>query len=76
MARKTSIEAPRTNADTETQMFSGCRWDAYVATRRGIPIRPSANNGPKVELKAMNIVQKWIFARRSLNRNPVIFGTQ
>ena len=26
------------------------------------PMRPSANSGPKVELKAMNIDQKWIFA--------------
>ena len=37
---------------------------------------PSANSGPKVELKAMNIVQKWILASRSLNLKPVIFGPQ
>ena len=36
-------------------------------TRRGIPMKPSANSGPNVELKAMNIIQKWIFASRSLS---------
>ncbi len=47
-----------------------------MTTRRGWPSKPSANSGAKVELKAMNSDQKWIFASRSLNSQPVIFGPQ
>ena len=59
---KTSIEAPRTKAETETQIVQRLQMRRVGDTRRGIPIRPSAKSGAKVELKAMNIDQKWIFA--------------
>ena len=47
-----------------------------MLTRRGMPLIPRTNSGRNVELKATNITQKWIFASRSLNRTPNIFGTQ
>ena len=47
-----------------------------MTTRRGIPISPSAKSGKKVELKAMNIVQKWILPSLSFSVTPNIFGTQ
>ena len=63
----TSIDSPITNAEIDTHTFSGWKLDGYVTTRRGMPIMPSANSGPKVELNAMNSDQKWILPRRSLN---------
>ena len=47
-----------------------------MTTRRGMPRKPSANSGAKVELKAMNMDQKWTFASFSLNLYPVICGAQ
>src|SRR5207248_2663829 len=45
LVRKTSIEAPRQNADTLTQSFRNWRCGAYVGTRRGMPTMPTANSG-------------------------------
>src|SRR5690348_3535118 len=61
----TSIDAPRTKADTETQSLRNWRCAGYVTTRRGCPRKPIANSGAKVELNEMNIDQKWIFPSRS-----------
>ena len=74
--RKTSIEAPSTKAETDTQSFRNWRWCGYVTTRRGWPMKPIAKSGAKVELNEMNIDQKWIFPSRSLSSKPVIFGIQ
>jgi len=38
--------------------------------------KPTMNNGKKVELKAMNIHQKWIRPMVGLSIFPVIFGSQ
>ena len=76
LKRNTSIESPSTYAETDTQSLRPCKAGLYVTTRRGMPMKPSANSGAKVELKAMNITQKWIFASVSLNLKPYIFGTQ
>src|SRR5215471_14494811 len=59
LIKKISREMPRQNAEIETQTFSACRLWAYSNTRRGMPSRPSANSGRNVELKKMNMVQKW-----------------
>src|SRR5579871_5415081 len=71
LIRKIRIEPPRQNAEMETQSFRVSRLRAYSNTRRGMPIRPSANNGRKVVLKKMNMVQKWILPSRSFNLMPV-----
>src|SRR5690349_10846303 len=76
LSRQTSVEPPRQNAEIETQTLSPCRFCAYSNTRRGIPSMPSANNGRKVELKKMNMVQKWILASRSFSLIPIILGSQ
>src|SRR5580700_2920476 len=76
LIRKISIEPPRQNAEIETQSLSVSRLRAYSNTRRGMPIRPSANNGRKVELKKMNMVQKWSRPSFSFSLYPVIFGSQ
>src|ERR1051326_9610469 len=76
LIRKISSDAPRQNAEIETQSLSVCRFRAYSNTRRGMPIMPSANNGRKVELKKMNMVQKWILPRRSFSLIPIILGSQ
>ena len=47
-----------------------------MTTRRGMPMKPSPNSGAKVELKAMNITQKWTLPSVSLSLKPYIFGTQ
>ena len=73
---KNSIDAPRKNADTDTQSLMNWRLAGYVSTRRGMPRKPAANSGANVELKAMNIHQKWIFPMRSFIWKPVIFGSQ
>jgi hypothetical protein len=73
---KTHIEPPRQNAEIDTQSFSVCRLAAYSKTRRGIPIMPAANSGRKVELNAMNIVQKWILPRVLFSSMPMTFGSQ
>ena len=75
-ARKISIEEPRTNAETDTQSFRNCRLSGYVTTRRGWPRNPTAKSGAKVELKAMNMIQKWSFPSVWLSWTPVIFGSQ
>src|SRR5579859_2700 len=76
LIRKIRIETPRQKAEVETQSFRVCRLRAYSNTRRGIPIRPSANSGRKVVLKKMNMVQKWILPSRSFSLMPVILGSQ
>ena len=76
LIRKIRIEPPSKNAEIETQSLSVCRLRAYSNTRRGMPSMPSANNGRKVELKKMNMVQKWILPSRSFSLIPVIFGSQ
>ena len=76
LIRKMSIEPPRRKAEIETQLLSVWRLRAYSNTRRGMPMRPSANNGMKVELKKMNMVQKWILPSVSFSLIPVIFGSQ
>src|SRR6516225_1562746 len=48
--RNTSIDSPMQYAETDTQIFSGCQDGLYDTTRRGIPMKPSANSGAKVEL--------------------------
>src|SRR3984957_15439040 len=73
---KTHIEAPRQNAEIDTQSFSVCRPAAYSQTRRGWPSRPIANSGMNVELNAMNIAQKWILPSRSFIVIPRTFGSQ
>src|SRR6476620_10853874 len=73
---KTSIEAPRKNAETETQSLRNWRLLGYVTARRAWPRKPTAKSTPNAELKKMNIVQKWIFPSRSFSSKPVIFGTQ
>src|ERR1700739_759447 len=75
LIRKIGIETPRQKAEMETQSFRVCRLRAYSNTRRGMPIRPSANNGRNVVLKKMNMVQKWILPSRSLSLIPCIFGS-
>src|SRR6185312_5120356 len=75
-ARKTSIDSPSTNAETDAQSFRNCSDGAYVTARRGWSRNPIANSGANVELKARNIDQKWIFPSRSFSWKPVIFGTQ
>src|SRR5580704_9389137 len=60
LIRKIRIETPSRNAEIETQSLSVSRLRAYSNTRRGMPITPSANRGKNVELKKMNMVQKWI----------------
>src|SRR5215471_11854156 len=72
LIRKISSDAPRQNAEIETQTLSGCRFRAYSNTRRGMPIMPSANNGRKVELKKMNMVQKWMPAMKAKISPPMI----
>src|SRR5579871_190603 len=64
LKRNTSIEIPRRNAETETQMLIGWRLSGYVTPRRAWPRNPAANSGANVELKRMNIDQKWIFPSR------------
>src|SRR5260370_5563017 len=76
LIRKMRIEPPSKNAEIDTQSLSVCRLRAYSNTRRGMPIRPSANNGRKVELKKMNMVQKWILPSVSFSLIPVIFCIQ
>src|SRR5690348_2363233 len=76
LPRKTSIEPPSRNADTETQSLMSWRCGAYVTPRRDCPRNPAAKSGANVELNMTNIVQKWIFPRRSFSSKPVIFGTQ
>src|SRR6516225_5766934 len=73
---KMRIEPPRQKAEIDTQSLSVSRLRAYSNTRRGMPIRPSANSGRKVVLKKMNIVQKWILPSVSFSLIPVIFGSQ
>ena len=41
-----------------------------------MPWTPMMCIGPKVRLKKMNVVQKWILPRRSSYIRPVIFGNQ
>src|ERR1700727_174455 len=65
LIRKIRIEPPSRNAEIDTQSLSVSRLRAYSNTRRGMPIRPSANNGRNVLLKKMNMVQKWIWPSRS-----------
>ena len=76
LIRKIRIEPPSKNAEIETQSLSVSRLRAYSNTRRGMPIRPSANSGKNVELKKMNMVQKWILPSVSFSLIPVIFGSQ
>src|SRR5215475_4974847 len=76
LKRKISMEPPRRNAETETQSLMNWRFSGYVTARRGMPRKPAAKSGAKVELKKMNIVQKWIFPSRSFSSQPVIFGSQ
>src|SRR5262252_3262734 len=76
LIRKISSDPPRQNAEIETQTLSACRLCAYSNTRRGMPSSPSANSGRKVELKKMNMVQKWILPSVSFSMIPVIFGIQ
>ena len=56
--------------------MSGCRFGAYSKTRRGWPTMPTANSGRNVELKKMNIVQKWILPSLWFSLMPIIFGSQ
>src|SRR6476646_9149730 len=72
LKRKISIEIPRQKAEIETQSLRNWRLLAYVTTRRGWPRKPAAKSGANVELKKMNIVQKWTFPRRSFSCQPVI----
>ena len=67
---KMHSEAPRQNAEIDTQSFSVCRLAAYSKTRRGWPSTPTANSGMNVQLNAMNIVQKWNLPSRSFMRDP------
>ena len=67
---------PRQKAETETQSLRNWSPVGYVTARRGWPRKPAAKSGAKVELKKMNIVQKWIFPSRSFSCQPVIFGIQ
>src|SRR5215471_9258367 len=76
LIRKINSDPPSRNAEIETQSLSVCRFRAYSKTRRGMPIMPSANNGRNVELKKMNIVQKWILPSRSFSLIPIILGSQ
>ncbi len=73
---KMSIEMHRQNAEIETQSLSVSRLRAYSNTLRGMRRMPSPNNGRKVELKKMNMVQKWILPSVSFSLIPVIFGSQ
>src|SRR5487761_1479388 len=73
---KMSSEAPRQNAEIDTQSFSVSRLRAYSNTRRGWPIMPTANSGMNVELKVMNIAQKFHFPSRSFRVTPMTFGSQ
>ncbi len=76
LIRKIRIDAPRKNAEIDTQSFSVSRLRAYSNTRLGWPSWPTANSGRKVELKKMNMVQKWIFPSRSFSLIPIILGSQ
>src|SRR5579863_2005446 len=76
LIRKIRIEPPRQKAEIDTQSLRVCRFRAYSNTRRGMPIMPSANNGRNVELKKMNMVQKWILPSRSFSLIPIILGSQ
>jgi hypothetical protein len=59
LMRKISIDPPSRNAEIDTQSLIGWSAREYSNTRRGMPMRPAANSGRKVELKKMNMVQKW-----------------
>src|SRR6516164_7698878 len=74
--RKMSIETPSRKAEIDTQTLSGCRFSAYWNTRRGWPSIPTANSGRNVELKKMNMVQKWILPSLSFSLIPIILGSQ
>src|SRR5690242_5059 len=76
LTRKIRIETPRQKAEIDTQSLSVSRFRAYSNTRRGMPMRPSANSGRKVVLKKMNMVQKWSLPSFSFSLIPVIFGSQ
>src|SRR5438094_90265 len=60
LIRKISSEPPSRNDEIDDQTLSACRLSAYSNTRRGMPMSPTANSGRNVELKKMNMVQKWI----------------
>src|SRR5215471_13405763 len=72
MIKLINSDPPRQNAEIDTQTLSACRFSAYSNTRRGMPNMPSANSGRNVELKKMNIVQKWILPSRSFSLIPII----
>ena len=57
---KSRIEPPSRNEEIDAQSLSPVRFVAYSKTRRGWPSMPTANSGRKVELKKMNMVQKWM----------------
>ena len=60
----------------EMNRFQAANFDAYSATRRGIPWMPIRCIGAKVRLKKMNVSQKCHLPSRSSNIRPVIFGNQ
>src|SRR5581483_9591876 len=68
LTRKSSIDAPRTNAEMETHMLAPCRYPAYVTARRGIPRKPITSSGPNVELNDRNMIQKCHLPSRSFSR--------
>jgi len=73
---KIRIDPPRKKAEMDTQSLSVCRLRAYSNTRRGWPAMPIANSGRNVELKKMNMVQKWILPSVWFSLIPIIFGSQ
>src|SRR5262249_61147084 len=76
LIKKTSIDPPSRNAETDTQSLSGWRARSYSKTRRGMPSSPTANNGRNVELKKMNMVQKGNLPSDSFTLMPSIFASQ
>src|SRR5260370_24348691 len=67
---KIRMEPPSRNAEIDTQSLSVCRFRAYSKTRRGWPIRPTANTGRNVELEQMNMVHKMILPNVSFRSLP------
>src|SRR5215471_4398627 len=74
--RKINIDAPSKYAEIDTQTLIPWSRCSYSNTRRDMPSMPAANSGRKVELKKMNMVQKWILPSRSFSLIPIIFGSQ
>ena len=80
-AAKVRVVTTLTDLADITRQIGGDHVDVFslatgIEDTHGIPMKPSANSGANVELKARNSDQKWILPSRSLRLKPVIFGTQ